>query len=758
VPVVAPFSLGDVASQAERAAGILRAVESRLAADEVTGQVADRLPAVVRDVDARAAETNRLVQSPSLEALRAQEEGWAPIADTLSAWRKQLSAWAGQLERDYQRFTQLDEMWQRMQAFVSAAPGAPPEVAQRVEASATSVRRTHDWVEQRRSQVLTLQNRVAAQEERAKAALALLRDARGEAAYRLLSQDSPPIWRPAAGKKSTQDALVAQGQQSFQAEVAALQTYMTDKRDAMAAHLAVFVLLIAVCYWVRRRMSALAEEDQTLRRAASVFDYPVATALLLALLLSGWFYPHAPRLMWAVLMTVVLFPTVLILRRLLHPTLYPVLNLLVVCFAVDQFRMALASWPLLGRLLLIAEMLGAAAFLAWFIRSGRLAVALGAGHDRLGRAALAAARLVILLFAMAFFAGAAGYMNLARQVARVTLGSAYLAMILYAATRVLDGLTMSAYRSRPLASLAMVQRERNLFWNRTRRVLHWAAAAVWVLAVLETTGVRGVVFDYAGRVLSARLGWGNYALSLGGIIQFALAIWAAVLLSRFIRFLLEEDVYPRLQLAAGLPYAISTALHYAVLLIGFFVAIDALGYDMTRFAILAGAFGVGLGFGLQNIFNNFVSGLILLFERPVKVGDVVQVGDTAGVVRRIGIRASVVRTPTGAEIIMPNGRLISDPVTNWTLSGRQRRVDLPLTVAPGTDPKRVIELWRKVANDHPKTSETPEPRAFLTAVGANGLSFELQAWVSEIGDWAEVRSDLAIALAGALTEAGIGVR
>ena len=331
-------------------------------------------------------------------------------------------------------------------------------------------------------------------------------------------------------------------------------------------------------------------------------------------------------------------------------------------------------------------------------------------------------------------------------------------MILYAATRVLDGLTMSAYRSRPLASLAMVQRERNLFWHRTRRVLHWAAAAVWVLAVLETTGVRGVVFDYAGRVLSARLGWGNYALSLGGIIQFALAIWAAVLLSRFIRFLLEEDVYPRLQLAAGLPYAISTALHYAILLIGFFVAVDVLGYDMTRFAILAGAFGVGLGFGLQNIFNNFVSGLILLFERPVKVGDVVQVGDTAGVVRRIGIRASVVRTPTGAEIIMPNGRLISDPVTNWTLSGRQRRVDLPLTVAPGTDPKRVIELWRKVANDHPKTSETPEPRAFLTAVGASGLSFELQAWVSEIGDWAEVRSDLAIALASTLTEAGIGVR
>jgi small-conductance mechanosensitive channel len=259
-------------------------------------------------------------------------------------------------------------------------------------------------------------------------------------------------------------------------------------------------------------------------------------------------------------------------------------------------------------------------------------------------------------------------------------------------------------------------------------------------------------------VLSARIGWGSYALSLGHVIQFALTVWATILLSRFVRFMLQEDVYPRFHLAPGLPYAISASLHYAILLIGFLAAVDVLGYDLTKFTILAGAFGVGLGFGLQNIFNNFISGLILLFERPVKVGDVVQVGDMSGVVRRIGIRASIVRTASGAEIIMPNGRLISDPVINWTLSSRQRRIDLPLTVAPGTDPKRVLDLWRKAANDHPKTSEAPEPRAFLTAIGAGGLTFELQAWVSEFDDWAEVRSDLAITFTTALTEAGIAVR
>ena len=127
-------------------------------------------------------------------------------------------------------------------------------------------------------------------------------------------------------------------------------------------------------------------------------------------------------------------------------------------------------------------------------------------------------------------------------------------------------------------------------------------------------------------------------------------------------------------------------LHYAILLVGFFFAVAAMGIDMTKFTILAGAFGVGLGFGLQNIVNNFVSGLVLLFERPVHVGDMIQVGEREGRLRHIGMRASVIRTLEGSEVIVPNGQLISEEVLNWTLSDQQRRLEIPVGVAYGTDP------------------------------------------------------------------------
>ena len=168
--------------------------------------------------------------------------------------------------------------------------------------------------------------------------------------------------------------------------------------------------------------------------------------------------------------------------------------------------------------------------------------------------------------------------------------------------------------------------------------------------------------------LTASVTIGSLSVSLGGILAFVIAIWGSLLISRFVRFVLEEDVYSHLVLDRGIPYAISTMLHYAILLVGFFVALGALGIDLTKITILAGAFSVGIGFGLQNVINNFVSGLILLFERPIKIGDIIEVSGNIGEVRQIGIRASIIRTKDGSEVIVPNGLLISGQVTNWTLS------------------------------------------------------------------------------------------
>jgi potassium-dependent mechanosensitive channel len=273
--------------------------------------------------------------------------------------------------------------------------------------------------------------------------------------------------------------------------------------------------------------------------------------------------------------------------------------------------------------------------------------------------------------------------------------------------------------------------------------------------LLDYMGLLTEALSLAGAILSTRLERGSISISVADIIIFFLTVWISYLLSAFVRFVLREDVYPRIGVQRGASYAISSLLNYIILALGFVVALGITGVDLTRVTVLAGAFGVGIGFGLQSVVNNFVSGLILLFERPIHVGDMVEIGDLLGEVRRIGIRASTVRTLNGADIIVPNADLISKQVTNWTLGDKLRRIDLPVGVNYGATPDEVIKILEKVAQDHPDILKNPKPLALFIGYGDSSINFELRAWTERFTDWFNTRSDLAKGVYRAVLDAGM---
>jgi small-conductance mechanosensitive channel len=198
-------------------------------------------------------------------------------------------------------------------------------------------------------------------------------------------------------------------------------------------------------------------------------------------------------------------------------------------------------------------------------------------------------------------------------------------------------------------------------------------------------------------------------------------------------------------------------LHYVILLVGFFIALGALGIDLTKITILVGAFSVGVGFGLQNVINNFVSGLILLFERPIKIGDIIEIGGNDGEVCRIGIRASIIRTASGSEVIVPNGSLISTQVTNWTLSDRRRMVDIAVSVAAGTDLQRAADLLKRVAASQPDVAKEPATQVHVVNLTASAIAFQFRVWTNRPEAWRQLRSDLSVAINDALASENIAI-
>jgi small-conductance mechanosensitive channel len=203
--------------------------------------------------------------------------------------------------------------------------------------------------------------------------------------------------------------------------------------------------------------------------------------------------------------------------------------------------------------------------------------------------------------------------------------------------------------------------------------------------------------------------------------------------------------------------SIGTLLHYLLLTVGVLFALGAVGVELQNFAIVAGALGVGIGFGLQNVVNNFVSGLILLFERPVRVGDIVVVGGEWGTIKKIGLRSTIVVTFDQSEMIVPNGDLVSEKVTNWTLSNPVTRVVLPVGVAYGSDVQRVLQILREAAEAHPGVLADPEPQALFVAFGDSALDFELRVWVRELGLRPEVKSTVLAEVDHRFRAAGIEI-
>jgi small-conductance mechanosensitive channel len=252
---------------------------------------------------------------------------------------------------------------------------------------------------------------------------------------------------------------------------------------------------------------------------------------------------------------------------------------------------------------------------------------------------------------------------------------------------------------------------------------------LWGRSTLKSLGIYQGLQEWF--IASMEHTWtvGSLLISVNAIADFILVIIGTFIFLRIIIALLDLEIFPRLELPKGLPAAISMMVRYIFITLGVLLAVSAIGVDMGKFGILAGALGVGLGFGLQKIVANFISSLIIAFNRLIRVGDTVKYQDIMGNVTAVGVNASTVRKFDGAEVLIPNADLISNKVTNWTLSDNQRRMELPVKVAYGSDPHVVNQLLEKVAKWHPDVLPYPESFAIFNGFQEHFLDFTLYYWI-----------------------------
>ncbi|MEO5721639.1 MAG: mechanosensitive ion channel domain-containing protein [Chthoniobacterales bacterium] len=238
------------------------------------------------------------------------------------------------------------------------------------------------------------------------------------------------------------------------------------------------------------------------------------------------------------------------------------------------------------------------------------------------------------------------------------------------------------------------------------------------------------------------------------VVMLVAVFWLSSHTKRFLfnRFLVNSGLNRSLQ------YAISQVASNAVLVIGVLIVLTNTGINLGAFAVLAGAVGVGIGVGLQSIASNFISGLIILAERPISLGDRVEVGTVTGQVEKIRARCTIIRTNDNISMIVPNSKFIEEPVTNWTYGDPRVRFRIPIGVAYGSNLEKVREALIAVGRENENTLDDPAPSVFLDKFGDSSIDFELVVWSSEMSYRPRrYKSDLYFAIAKKLGEAGIEI-
>jgi potassium-dependent mechanosensitive channel len=708
--------------------------------------IAEKHAAEIRQRELEAAAL--LAGTPTILEIEDEQRYWRSHSTSYAKQRALLTQRAAQLEGQIRLLDAQLVRWQATLDQIQEQQGINVLI-DRTRQKLDAIRTTRAQAQERLNRVLTLQSRVAELDEQTSNTLAELRAARDAARSRLLEQESLPLWDLRALRTLDQSAPHAVGwpfDRSFTATVEFLHVHK------LAISLLLFSYMLALLGALQlKRGFERGKREEVPHEAARILAFPFSLALVFALIATESYIASAPMGITLIFYLLYLIPVLRLMVPLAEPGLRAPLHVLALFYTLAGLFLLVQWAPLLKRELFAVIVFAALLSFGWLVRPSRLRGLSMRGRSL--RLLTLGIGMGLVLLAASLVANIFGFVSLAQILGLTALLGAFLAVALFCAVRVL-ALVLTLVLQSEWARRVFAMRAHSIeLWG--DRILALGASLLWLVGMLKLFTVYDNVVDAVAKTLQQPLRFERLHITLGGILSFFFVLLVGYALANACTLALRTALVAKFPSRRGLPFAISQLTYYLLLVLVFLAALSNAGVDLDRFTVITGALGVGVGFGLQNIVNNFVSGLVLLLERPIHEGDIVEIGAVSGTVRRIGARSISVLTAQGAQVVVPNSDILSKQVINWTMGSPCRRAEIDVGVAHGTDIERVLRLLVEVAGSHSGVLRERPPAAFFLGFGESALNFQLQVWAADQKTWFQVKSDVATAVAKALRDANI---
>jgi len=720
----------------------------------------DLMPVPDREVDdvEEEARANEIIQRarqledftgvPNRMQLQQEDRYWRALEEEYAGKRKLLTVRAADIEGMMQWLDKEQTRWEATAEQIHEAAGLEA-VAERVEQEVDAIRKLRSEAQDRLNLILTVQNHISEQDREISAVLRKLDEAHERLRESVFERDSPPLWRDrqkAIHDQPLSTVIPLSASRGF----TGTREFLRSHKPLLLGTVLTYVFALLVAFRLRNYAASKGKSDVIIDYV-QIFLRPFSVAMLVALLPTFGMLGSAPTGVSFVICLLCVAPVLRLLPELV-PAVRKTVYALCIFYVAVCAHQVLQFGSTFRREVFAFIIFAALTVFFWLTRPSRLKIQ-SVSVWRL-KFLFAANTIGLCLLAGSLIANIIGFGSLAQLLGAGTLFSAFAFALLFTMVRVLHLGVMIAVSSAWFQGLPDVQAGLVERW--TLRLLVVFACFLWFDLDLYLFTIRSNVVSTLQGMLQHPIGFGKVQVTLGGTLSLVLFLFFGYAIANIASFILGKILLPKLTLRGGMAYAISRFTYYVLLGALFIAGLVNTGLELNKFTVITGALGLGVGFGLQNIINNFASGLIILFERPIRIGDTVEIGEVSGIVRRIGARSSTILTAQGAEVILPNSNLLSNQVTNWTLSSTRRLVEIPVRVSYGTDPALALKLLMEIATSNPHVLAFPRPETLFLGFGESALNVELRFWAAQ-SVWFELKSQINMAILESFRNAGIEI-
>lgn len=572
--------------------------------------------------------------------------------------------------------------------------------------------------------------------------------------------DNPAIWNLGKIEKLSVDTTL--GKQLSNAEkikkgtnedFGQLKEFLNKNYKTPIFQIVFVLLLLTLLLVVKRKWKRSFKEltNPLEREAKIVIANPFSASMTVGLLISSFFYKSVVPAFSEIMILLILGGTVYLLPKLSHKKIRISLLILFIVYLVHSIEAHIDPQSILARVFLLFN----STILTFALIRGKMIINNWPENFK----KISAFKKYIIPFYLVFIfvsaiANIIGMVRLAQFLTSAVLTSVGLGAVVLLSVKVITSIIILIFKLRSNFNFQAIADLVEIIQKRVRPALMFVGIILWILFTLMGFELYEYLRLWVNNILEIEWKIGAMTLSVGGILSFMTIFFITMFLAKMVATIFQDEWLVKV-LPRGIAPAISLITRIILIATGFYIGLSAAGFDLSSIGILLGALGVGIGFGLQSVVLNFISGLILAFERPINLGDAIEVDQEFGIVTSIGVRASNIKTYSGSEVIIPNGDLVSKKVVNWTLTNRDRRTRVLMKTSAGADPEKVIELFNEIASGHPGVYKNPAPWTHFYGYNEEGnLNFALHYWTS-FSDTLNTDNDIALKIYKSLKEEGI---